>query len=129
MPYNPKKTNLVVEEGTIKGDTSYQHPPRACGKLGIGDELPQVVPVRPQRFRNGKLTAVAGIPVRGAKPTADADVYAEGSAGDYVDEFVEASGYNDVSAAEHHALSMMADAEASGDWDTYEVAYDFIAGR
>jgi hypothetical protein len=64
---------------------------------------------RPQRFRNGKLVAVAGIPVTGQTVQGDSDAYEEGSVGHAVSEFIDDTGSIDWTGWEHHALSMFMD--------------------
>ena len=63
---------------------------------------------RPQRFRNGKLVAVAGIPVKGEALIADSEAFAVDSAGDLLSEHIDA-GYDHVAGWEHHALQMFMD--------------------
>lgn len=123
----PRKPTLSVEHSTEQSPRAIQYPRRVSPQ-----EFADNVNVsRPQRFRNGKLVAIAGIPISGQQAVGDSDAYAEGTVSDYVDEFVDyadAAGLDSsISAAEHHALNVMASAEASGDWETFNEAYNYLS--
>lgn len=56
-------STISVEHSTAQGERAFQHPRRVSPNDVTGFGVVQ--PSRPQRFRNGKLVAVGGIPVAG----------------------------------------------------------------
>jgi hypothetical protein len=99
-------STITVEHSTSPGERALQHPRRISPSKvsGFGD----VQVSRPQRFRNGKLVAVGGIPVKGEAVLADSDTFAVDSAGDLLSEHIDA-GYDHVAGWEHHAIHMFMD--------------------
>ena len=103
-----RPSTITVEHSTAPADRAIQHPRRVSPEdvSGFGD----VRVSRPQRFRNGKLVAVGGIPIQGQEVIADADAYAEGSLGEVVSDFVDEHGEGTgLSGWEAHAMSMFLD--------------------
>lgn len=101
-----RPSTITVEHSTSPGERALQHPKRVSPSQvsDFGD----VRVSRPQRFRNGKLVAVGGIPVKGEAVLADSDAFAVDSAGDLLSEHIDA-GYDHVAGWEHHALQMFMD--------------------
>ena len=103
-----KPSTITVQHSTSPGERAFQHPRRVAPSDLVG--FGEVEISRPHRFRNGKLVAVGGIPVKGETVMADADAYAEGSLGevvsDFVDEHREGTG---MSGWESHAMTMFLD--------------------
>ena len=101
-----RPSTITVEHSTSPGERALQHPRRVSPSevSGFGD----VQVSRPQRFRNGKLVAVGGIPVKGEALIADSEAFAVDSAGDLLSEHIDA-GYDHVAGWEHHALQMFMD--------------------
>ncbi len=102
-----RTSSITVEHSTAQSERAIQHPRRVSPHDVSGFGVVQ--PSRPQRFRNGKLVAVAGIPVAGQAIHGDSDVYEEGSVGHAVSEFIDDTGSIDWTGWEHHALSMFMD--------------------
>jgi hypothetical protein len=102
-----RTSSITVEHSTTPGERAIQHPRRVSPKDVSGFGAVQVS--RPQRFRNGRLVAVAGIPVAGQTVQGDSDVYEEGSVGHAVSEFIDDIGSIEWTGWEHHALSMFMD--------------------
>jgi hypothetical protein len=102
-----RTTSITVEHSTAQAERAIQHPRRVSPTDVSGFGAVQVS--RPQRFRNGKLVAVAGIPVAGQVIQGDSDVYEEGSVGHAMSEFIDDTGSIEWSGWEHHALSMFMD--------------------
>ena len=100
-----RTTSITVEHSTAQAERAIQHPRRVSPKDASGFGAVQVS--RPQRFRNGKLVAVGGVPVAGQVIHGDSDAYEEGSVGDVVSEFVDDYGQGaDLAGWQHHAISM-----------------------
>ena len=101
-----KPSTITVQHSTAPGDRAIQHPRRVSPEdvAGFGD----VRVSRPQRFRNGKLVAVAGIPVKGETVMADSEAFALDSAGELLSEYIN-DGYGHVAGWEHHAIQMFMD--------------------
>jgi hypothetical protein len=99
-----KPSTITVEHSTSPGERAIQHPRRVSPSQvsGFGD----VQVSRPHRFRNGKLVAVAGIPLKGEAVIADADAYAEGSLGEVVSDYIDENGAIGMDGWEAHAMSM-----------------------
>ena len=106
-----KPSTISVEHSTAPGERAVQHPRRVSPEEVAGFGNVQVS--RPQRFRNGKLVAVGGIPVTGQTIVADADAFAENSAGDILSEWID-DGNQHVSGWEHHAMQMYMDGNDQG---------------
>jgi hypothetical protein len=100
-------STISVEHSTAQAGRAIQHPRRVSPNDVSGFGVVQ--PSRPQRFRNGKLVAVGGIPVAGHTVQGDSDVYQEGSVGHAVSEFIDDTGSIEWTGWEHHALSMFMD--------------------
>ena len=99
-----RPSTITVEHSTAPGDRAIQHPRRVSPEdvAGFGD----VQVSRPQRFRNGKLVAIGGIPVQGQAVIADADAYAEGSLGEVVSNYIDENGAIGLDGWEAHAMTM-----------------------
>ena len=103
-----KPSTITVEHSTSPGERALQHPRRVSPSDVNGFSDVQVS--RPQRFRNGKLVAVGGIPIKGEAVIADADTCAEGSLGEVVSDFVDEHGEGTgMSGWESHAMTMFLD--------------------
>ena len=101
-------SSITVEHSTAQSERAIQHPRRGSPTDVSGFGAVQVS--RPQRFRNGRLVAVGGIPVAGQVIQGDSDVYEEGSVAHAVSEFVDDYGHGaDIDGWQHHALSMFLD--------------------
>ena len=102
-----KPSTITVEHSTSPGERALQHPRRVSPSQvsGFGD----VRVSRPQRFRNGKLVAVGGIPVQGQAVIADPDAYAEGSLGQVVSDYIDENGAIGMDGWESHAMTMFLD--------------------
>jgi len=107
MKRERRNSSITVEHSTAQSERAIQHPRRVSPNDVSGFGVVQ--PSRPQRFRNGKLVAVAGVPVAGQVIQGDADAYEEGSVGHAVSEFIDDTGSIEWSGWEHHALSMFMD--------------------
>ncbi len=107
MKRERRNSSITVEHSTAQSERAIQHPRRVSPNDVSGFGAVQVS--RPQRFRNGKLVAVAGIPVAGQIVQGDADAYEEGSVSHAVSEFIDDTGSIEWSGWEHHALSMFMD--------------------
>ena len=101
-----KPSTISVEHSTALGDRAIQYPRRVSPDEVAGFGNVQVS--RPQRFRNGKLVAVGGIPVQGEAVMADSETFALDSAGELLSEHIN-DGYGQVAGWEHHALQMFMD--------------------
>ena len=99
-----KPSTITIEHSTSPGERALQHPRRVSPSDVNGFSDVQVS--RPQRFRNGKLVAVGGIPVQGQAVIADADAYAEGSLGEVVSDYIDENGAIGMDGWEAHAMSM-----------------------
>jgi 4-hydroxyphenylpyruvate dioxygenase-like putative hemolysin len=103
-----RPSSITVEHSTAQAERAIQHPRRVSPNDVSGFGAVQVS--RPQRFRNGKLVAVAGVPVAGQVIQGDSDVYEQGSVAHVVSEFVDDYGHGaDLGGWQHHALSMYMD--------------------
>lgn len=101
-------STISVEHSTVQGERAIQHPRRVSPNDVSGFGTVQVS--RPQRFRNGHLVAIGGVPVAGQVIHGDSDAYEAGSVGDVVSEFVDDYGHGaDLAGWQHHALSMFID--------------------
>lgn len=98
-----KPSTITVEHSTTPGERALQHPRRVSPEDAPGFGTVQVS--RPQRFRNGKLVAVGGIPVKGEAVMADSEAFAADSAGELLSEHIN-DGYGHVTGWEHHAIQM-----------------------
>jgi len=101
-----KPSTISVEHSTVPGERAVQHPKRVSPEEVAGFGNVQLS--RPQRFRNGKLIAVGGIPIKGEAVMADSEAFALDSAGDLLSEHIDA-GCEHVSGWEHHAIQMFMD--------------------
>ena len=101
-----KPSTITVQHSSAPGERAIQHPRRVSPEDVAGFGTVQLS--RPQRFRNGKLVAVAGIPVKGEAVMADSEAFALDSAGELLSEHIDA-GYDHVAGWEHHALQMFMD--------------------
>ena len=101
-----KTSTITVQHSTSPGERALQHPRRISPSDVNGFSDVQVS--RPQRFRNGKLVAVGGIPVKGEVVMADSEAFALDSAGELLSEHID-DGYGHVAGWEHHALQMFMD--------------------
>ncbi|WP_398328713.1 hypothetical protein [Vulcanococcus sp.] len=100
-----RTSSITVEHSTAQAERAIQHPRRVSPKDVSGFGVVQ--PSRPQRFRNGKLVAVAGVPVAGQTVQGDSDAYEEGSVGHAVSDFIDDYGHGaDLAGWQHHALAM-----------------------
>ena len=101
-----KQSTITVQHSTTPGERAFQHPRHVAPADFVG--FGEVEISRPHRFRNGKLVAVGGIPVKGQTTEADSDVFAEGSAGEIVSEHIDA-GNEHIEGWQHHAMQMYFD--------------------
>ena len=99
-----KPSTISVEHSTVPGERAVQYPRRVSPEDVVGFGNVQVS--RPQRFRNGKLVAVGGIPIKCETVIADADAYAEGSLGEVVSDYIDENGAIGMDGWEAHAMSM-----------------------
>jgi len=101
-----RPSTITVEHSTTPGERAIQHPRRVSPSQvsGFGD----VQVSRPHRFRNGKLVAVGGIPLKGEAVVGDSEAYALDSAGELLSEHID-DGYGHVAGWEHHAIQMFMD--------------------
>ena len=103
-----KPSTITVEHSTNPGERAVQYPRRVSPEDVVG--FGNVHVSRPQRFRNGKIVAVGGIPIKGEAVIADADTCAEGSLGEVVSDFVDEHGEGTgMSGWESHAMTMFLD--------------------
>jgi hypothetical protein len=108
MPVSKSNPRLQVEEGTVKPDRAHEYPKGRVLVSHAASEGGSAKRVEVHRFRNGKLTAVNGIPVAGCKddssPEAisdwisDADVYYDPDLGEY---FTDADFVGDPTSADY----------------------------
>jgi len=101
-----RPSTITVQHSSAPGERAIQHPRRVSPSQvsGFGD----VQVSRPHRFRNGKLVAVGGIPLKGEAVVGDSEAYALDSAGELLSEHID-DGYGHVAGWEHHAIQMFMD--------------------
>ena len=75
MAASKSNPRLQVEEGTIKPDRSFSYPKGRVLVSHLEDGTAKRVEVH--RFRNGKLTAVNGVPVAGCKDDSSPEAISE----------------------------------------------------
>lgn len=102
-----KPSTISVQHSKVPGERAIQYPRRVSPEEVSG--FGEVTVSRPHRFRNGKLVAVGGIPVKGESVIADADAFAEGSLGEIVSDYIDENGAVGMDGWEAHALSMFMD--------------------